>query len=273
MRYYTISEMAKIHNISKKTLNYYDEINLFKPDYIDSINKYRYYSIEQFLILKTIIQLRELEIPIKYIKNIVLSKSDSIEKQLYYLKENIKNIDSEILRLKKLKNETLDRISLYEQVKNIDTRDLNTPFIKILDSHSIIYKRLEKQPLREHIFFTYRDIIKNMKEKNLNLTRYYGDIYFKEGLKENLENNFGVFCKIDNNTDDIENKINFPTGKYMCMYKKGGYFDKEILNYFINYIHKMKYKIDSDLIAIALLDHGDTGNDEEMLYELQVKIK
>lgn len=273
MKYYTISEMAKLHNISKKTLNYYDEIGLFEPEYIDSVNKYRYYSIEQFSTLKTIIQLRELEVPLKFIKEIIVSKDEGINKHLFYLKENIKSIDTEIKKLEKLKKETLDRISLYEQVKEIDERDLYTPFIKLLDTHSVVCKKLEKQPLREHIFFAYREITKNMKEKEIDSTRYYGDIYFKEGLEGELENNFGVFCKIDNGVENIEKKIVFPKGKYMCMYKSGGYFDKKTLNFFLNYIKEKGYKIDSDLIAIALLDYGDTRNEEKMLYELQVKIK
>lgn len=273
MKYYTISEMVKFHNISKKTLNYYDEIGLFKPYYIDSINKYRYYSIEQFSILKTIIQLRELQIPIKYIQKIILSKENNVREHLYYLKENIKNIDFEIMRLKKLKEETLDRISLYEQVENIDERDLEIPFIKLLDTHSVVYKKVEKEPLREYIFYAYREIIKKLKEKKINLTRYYGDIYLQNGLESNPENNFGVFCRVDNEAEGLENKVVFPKGKYMCMYKKGGYFDKKTLNYFINYIKEKGYIIDSDLIAIALLDHGDTGVEGDMLYELQVKVK
>ena len=43
--FFTIGEISKLFNINSKTLRYYDEIDLFKPSYVDEHNKYRYYSI------------------------------------------------------------------------------------------------------------------------------------------------------------------------------------------------------------------------------------
>lgn len=40
-------EMAKMHDISKQTLIYYDTIGLFKPSEKDNETGYRYYRIEQ----------------------------------------------------------------------------------------------------------------------------------------------------------------------------------------------------------------------------------
>lgn len=36
----TISEMAKLHGISRQTLIYYDKIGLFKPESVDSNNRW-----------------------------------------------------------------------------------------------------------------------------------------------------------------------------------------------------------------------------------------
>ena len=58
--FFTIGEISKLFNINKKTLRYYDEIDLFKPSYVDEHNKYRYYSIDQFECLETIQYLKEL---------------------------------------------------------------------------------------------------------------------------------------------------------------------------------------------------------------------
>lgn len=38
--FFTIGEISKLFNINKKTLRYYDEIDLFKPSYVDEHNKY-----------------------------------------------------------------------------------------------------------------------------------------------------------------------------------------------------------------------------------------
>lgn len=44
---YKIGEFSKLTNVPIKTLRYYDEINLFKPQEIDLFSGYRYYSKEQ----------------------------------------------------------------------------------------------------------------------------------------------------------------------------------------------------------------------------------
>jgi len=51
---FSIGEMSILHNVPVKTLRYYDEIGLFKPIEVDSNNRYRYYSTEQFEQLNTI---------------------------------------------------------------------------------------------------------------------------------------------------------------------------------------------------------------------------
>ena len=56
---YTIQEVAKLHNISKKALLYYEKKGIFMPDFIDPISSYRYYSHSQFSRLKTIVMLKE----------------------------------------------------------------------------------------------------------------------------------------------------------------------------------------------------------------------
>lgn len=45
-RYFSISEMASIHGVSRQTLIYYDKIELFQPVHIDE-NGYRFYAAEQ----------------------------------------------------------------------------------------------------------------------------------------------------------------------------------------------------------------------------------
>ena len=51
---FTIGEIAKLFEINIRTLRYYDEINLLKPERIDPNSKYRYYSTKQFERLNTI---------------------------------------------------------------------------------------------------------------------------------------------------------------------------------------------------------------------------
>ena len=51
---FTIGEMAKLFGINAKTLRYYDEIGLIRPEHTDPMTGYRYYSTGQFERLNTI---------------------------------------------------------------------------------------------------------------------------------------------------------------------------------------------------------------------------
>ena len=62
----TIGQFAKLHEINKKTLMWYDEIGLLKP-YCIKENGYRYYNYQQSSTLETILLLRELNMSLEEI--------------------------------------------------------------------------------------------------------------------------------------------------------------------------------------------------------------
>ena len=70
----TVSETAKLTNISVRTLHYYDEIGLLKPTDTTEAG-YRYYDEEALAVLQQILLYRELDFPLKEIKD-MLSKPD-----------------------------------------------------------------------------------------------------------------------------------------------------------------------------------------------------
>lgn len=65
---FTAGELANLFGISKQTLLYYDKIHLLSPDFI-SENGYRHYSIDQYLALEIIVNMRSLNISISDIKH------------------------------------------------------------------------------------------------------------------------------------------------------------------------------------------------------------
>ena len=67
--YLSITEMAKLRNISSETLRYYDRIGLLKPDFVDPDTKYRYYSVLQSEKLGTIRELRSLGMSVEEVKD------------------------------------------------------------------------------------------------------------------------------------------------------------------------------------------------------------
>ncbi len=66
-----ISEFARLVQISTKTLRHYDKIGLLKPDYIEPMTNYRYYSINQLHRLNRILALKALDLSLEQIMQIL----------------------------------------------------------------------------------------------------------------------------------------------------------------------------------------------------------
>lgn len=81
MEAYTIKKLADIAGISVRTLHYYDEIGLLKPQYRRR-NSYRYYGEEEVLLLQQIMFFRELGFNLNEIKTIISSHDFDITQAL-----------------------------------------------------------------------------------------------------------------------------------------------------------------------------------------------
>ena len=109
----TIGQFAAMHGINKKTLMWYDEIQLFKPAVINPENGYRYYNYHQSPVLETILLLRELDVSINEIQNFMKNRSARGLKCL--LEEKIADLDMQITHLQAL------RTTLCTHHQNMDT--------------------------------------------------------------------------------------------------------------------------------------------------------
>ena len=94
-----INEFAKLTGVSVRTLHYYDEIGLLKPAFVDAQNGYRFYDENSLVSMQEILFYRELDFPLKSIRNIMSSPDYDKEKAL-----------SEQRKLLSLKKERLERI-------------------------------------------------------------------------------------------------------------------------------------------------------------------
>lgn len=119
---YKIGEFSKLRNVSVKTLRYYDEINLFKPQEIDLFSGYRYYSNNQLDDLKLILSFFSLE-EIKKNKNnysdaLFLKKKEELLKEQENLDNKIKKLD--YLRSKIKNNHIILNAPVRKEIKKLE---------------------------------------------------------------------------------------------------------------------------------------------------------
>lgn len=89
MNYYTIGKFAKLTGVSTKTLIWYDNIGLLKPDKVNEINGYRYYTNES---LKKIFSIKFLQSMDFTINQIMKFSKEEIQNKLKQLEEKIRFI-------------------------------------------------------------------------------------------------------------------------------------------------------------------------------------
>lgn len=104
--YYKIGDFSRLTNISIRTLRYYDEIGILKPEYVDPYSGYRYYTDKNLDEVKSITFLKNLSFSLEEIAQCKDSiTSDILEVKKNQLIEKRNEIDEQIAMIDSLNNE------------------------------------------------------------------------------------------------------------------------------------------------------------------------
>ena len=119
-----IGEFSRLVGVPVKTLRYYDEIGLFKSDYIDEQTGYRFYSFEQLPRLNRLLALKDLGMSLNQIdqmlkedlsadqlRGMLLLKQVELEDMARDIRERIDRVDARLSLI-----ETEDKMPDYEVV-------------------------------------------------------------------------------------------------------------------------------------------------------------
>lgn len=101
---YLIGTFSKINKVTTKTLRHYDEIDLLKPEYVDRVTGYRYYTSNQLPKMHQILTLKQIGLSLGDIKEIIRQPAGL---ELYLkLKEQelLEVIQKQQLQLRQLQN-------------------------------------------------------------------------------------------------------------------------------------------------------------------------
>lgn len=164
---YSIGKVSSACNVPIKTLRYYDEIDLIKPEYRDNDSNYRYYSKEQMTTILCIRRLRHLGFCLKDIKDLVThSDLPTIEEKVNHRCEDILcEIDSLNAKMNACRS-LLARVSAGADIVD-----------KISESKTSLTEIRTEKIGSGTMFFT-RDIMKQYKCTDVSLDRWQ-DLYSK----------------------------------------------------------------------------------------------
>jgi DNA-binding transcriptional MerR regulator len=267
--YFSTGEFAKLANVSKQTLIYYDKSGVFSPVYKDK-NNFRYYSLSQFEALDTLISFKEIGVPLKEIKAYLSDKD--IESLAELLKKKNEVIKNQINKLRHISNKIENKSLKLE--KAIKQQLIEEPYFKRCDPTYILTSIVESDDYKK-IMGKIIEFINHCKNKGeFDNGNPIGGIIKKEDiLNEKFNKIKAVYIIIDSKTITDDETVK-PKGIYACINHRGSY-DTTHISYkkLIDFIEKSGYEIIGDAYENELIGYLSAKSQEKYLIELSIQVQ
>ncbi|MGJ7911209.1 MerR family transcriptional regulator [Neobacillus sp. LXY-1] len=278
----SIGEMSKLRRVTIHTLRHYDKIGLLKPDYIDPHSGYRYYSIEQYEVLGTIKELRNIGFSLEKIKLFLTNRN--VDQSIQFLQKSMSDIQKKIRELQDIHHILNIRLTNIEQFKN-SYKDTDI-VIKYFEERE--YIQLEK-PVSwndyESLYFGFLEL-ENMIEGAIPVlaSNKFGDIIYKEyfdefrqtsDIPDQLSSYQSQLFILIQDEDSPYSTQKLEKGLYICSYHTGLVWEKMLiqLKKLLDYCDKYGYVITGNAVRIMQVDVSLTDQYDEAYYEIQIPIQ
>lgn len=273
-KYISISEMGKIHNLSRQTLLHYDHIGLFKPTFIKD-NGYRFYSRFQIPFLREICFLKSLGFDLTTIKKHFEKRN--IEEITKLLEQRKDSLDKEICNLNKMRMNIQQRLNLYSPVSDFEEvkQKIGKPFQKRFPQRKILFMPLEQPVVKKCLHMAIMNAWKILAEYEMLPSSGFGTIILQDSLSgENVLAGAGSYIALPYADTTMPNIRNLPAGEYICMYKYGMPYDTKDLYFLLEWIETNDLLITGDVVDACILDTTFYSQDNNVdLCMLQIPVQ
>lgn len=265
-RLFTIGEMAKLFDLNTKTLRYYDQEGLVKPEYTDPKTGYRYYSTEQFERLNTIKYLRALDMPLAKISRFFENRD--INEMIGILKEQEAQVERKRKELEQIRHKINSRLTQLKDAALTEygnIRNVRIPRRKIAALKAGI-------PLTDDLEYPLRQLERKNQLKAAMFLGKVGTSISREDLLSRTFKEFSNIFVILEPDDSYEGETEaLPEGNYAVIRYCGthtsspAYYEK-----LLDYMTEKGYKPGGSSVEITLVDYGMTNNSSEFVTEIQI---
>lgn len=267
---YTVGEVSKICNISKKTLRFYDSLDIISPDYISEENGYRYYSRETLLFVPVIKYFKQMGFKLEEMKEFL--NSDTYQTHERGFLKKIEELDEMREDIQVSHISVKDWYNLIIEAESVLDNNATEVSVKYLDADSVCYMEQEFEN-------NYRELIINidwtnyLEEINHAIT---GAVYIEFlDLEKKLK---GESCRINifqRGAKDIDEKMTKKIGGKMVLsaYHIGphetisGTYEK-----IFNWANNNGYKCGNSSIERYVTDYWTIKKEDEFVTEVMVDI-
>jgi DNA-binding transcriptional MerR regulator len=266
---FTIGEIAKLFDVNIRTLRYYDEINLLKPEYIDTASNYRYYSTRQFERLNTIKYLRALNMPISKISDFFRDRE--VDTLVSILKQQKEEIAAQKYELELMERKIQNRLC---QIENAIHSNYNLIEEKWISQRRIAIVKKDIK-IDEDIELPIAEL---GRANGLNTAIFLGKVALSIAKENMMVQRFDEFTHViviveeeDCAGECNQSNQSIPEGNYLSLHFQGTHKDsKEYYLKLLNYLKTNKYHICGNSIEITMIDYGMTNDSSKFVTEIQI---
>lgn len=258
----SISEMAKLHQLTRQTLIYYDHIDLLKPVYINE-HGYRYYSIYQIPFLREICLLKKLGVKLEDIKQNIENRNPGAVIELLEMQKNL--IDEQIYELNRTRMHLQQRIHFYED--SYEKHPIKTPLLKQLPLRKVLFIPFPGTPGKDTLHLTLMEAWNRIFKYNTMPSSGFGTlIRFRQFNTNELYKDSGIFVLLPHLLAEIPGTEEIDGGTFACMYKYSYPYEESDFRYLTDWIGEQGYQITGDALDICLLDTTFYNSEHEVDY-------
>lgn len=266
---FSAGELAKLQNVSKQTLLYYDHIGLFKPSYTDPENGYRYYSAEQLDYLDTILIMKKIGFSLHDIQQ---------QMESYTTKNSILSFRQQLLVIKrKIKELSLIQSRLEhrcEQVEQACAKKGSDPVVSMAEETFVLYHHVASP-------FTMKEISIATKKCYAQALTDDLPVFFQCGVSVPLEKiraeryiEASMAFLTTENIPSAENILCLPKGLTASLYHYGNYYaTTDSYVRLIQYCKSNGLKIVSDSYEFCINDYITSRFEEEFITKIMFYVE
>ncbi|MBQ8562835.1 MAG: MerR family transcriptional regulator [Firmicutes bacterium] len=264
---FSIGEIAKLYQMNIRTLRYYDDIGLLKPEYVNPESGYRYYSLRQFERLNTIKYLRQIDLPIEQIREFLDNRSisailDSFQAQ----KEEL----ARRRRMLELMEQKIDR--RIEQIRNAAASETGVVSFRQIGPRRAAIMRSDTRP-DVTMEYTIRLLDRNAAQTTVFLGKIGLSVSRQNLLSRDFSSYSSLFILLDEEDVYHGQMEEISGGTFACLRFHGTHTDAPVYyGQLMDYCHSHDLEVGGDSVEITLIDSGLTSDPSQYITELQVPV-
>ena len=262
---FTIGEMGGLFRINIRTLRYYDEIGLLKPEVVDERTGYRYYSARQFERMNTIKYLRTLNMPLDKIKAFFENRDTSVMEQI--LEEQLEETREQLSRLHSIERKLSNRLF---QLHYAMTAPLERIERKTFPARPAAF--LKKEISQRPLYLGHGNRLRELERTSqLPPAMFLGKVGVSISREDLLNSRFhhfsGIFVLLEEEDNYRGEQTLLPEGDYLTILYAGTHQDSAAY-----YKRLLACAREQDSAEITWIDSGFTDDQEKYVTELQIPV-